>query len=451
MRKRRAVRYFVRHSAVHVICHTVISTRQIRAALALLFTAGLLAGSSAGCDAPSSPSPAPVSSTAPQASAVAPVAPSAVDSASARPAPKEGNTPIVIGESQIFHSKILGEDRTLLISTPESYKKGKEVYPVLYLLDGEEHFHHTTGITTFLGHVGRAPEMIVVGIVNTGDGRERDLTPTAIKDNPATGGGPKFLSFLKDEVAPRIEGAYRTAPYRVVVGHSFGGLFALHALTTSPATFNAYIVMSPSLWWDDKRLLQGAEKALESQPDMQAVVYLTTGNEGGGMLEGVEAFATLLKSKAPRGLEWEFKQMERENHGSLPHRSTYDGLERLFTGWEAPPEIVTVKALRAHYEALSKKFHFEVKLTEELINGFAFRVYEKHKDEAMAAFKLCVELHPDSPTAYGTLGQAYGDAGQTDLARANFEVAVRKATEQSDPALAEMKAHLERASKPKAK
>ena len=374
-----------------------------------------------------------------------------MESATAPPKPKEGNTPVVIGESQIFHSKILGEDRTLLISTPERYKKGKEVYPVLYLLDGEEHFHHTTGITTFLSHVGRAPEMIVVGIASTADGRERDLTPTASKDNPTTGGGAKFLSYLKDEVAPRIEGAYRTAPYRVIVGHSLGGLFALEALTTSPTTFNAYIAMSPSLWWDDRRLLQVAEKALESHPDTQAFVYLTTGNEGGGMLEGVKAFAALLKSKAPRGVEWEFKPMERENHGSLPHRSTYDGLERLFTGWEAPPEIVTVKALRAHYDSLSKKFHFEVKLTEELINGFAFRVYEKHRDEAMAAFKLCVELHPDSPTAYGTLGQAYGDAGQQDLAKATFEIAVRKATETSDPSLAEMKALLERASKPKAK
>jgi hypothetical protein len=427
----------------------VISSTRIRSAVGLVLTAGSLAASSAGCEAPPPPPTPPP--PAQQASAVASGAPSSVDSATAPPKPAASNTPIVIGQSQIFHSKILGEDRTLLISTPEGYEKGKEVYPVLYLVDGEEHFHHTTGITTFLSHVGRAPQMIVVGIVNTADGRERDLTPTAIKDNAATGGGAKFLSYLKDEIAPRIEGAYRTAPYRVIVGHSLGGLFALHALTTSPATFNAYIVMSPSLWWDDKRLLQGAEKAFESQPDLRAFVYLTTGNEGGGMLEGVKAFATILKSKAPRGVEWEFKQMERENHGSLPHRSTYDGLERLFTGWEAPPEIVTVKALRAHYEALSKKFHFEVKLTEELINGFAFRVYEKHKDEAMAAFKLCVELHPDSPTAYGTLGQAYGDAGQQDLAKATFEIAVRKATETSDPSLAEMKAHLERASKPKAK
>jgi uncharacterized protein HemY len=69
----------------------------------------------------------------------------------------------------------------------------------------------------------------------------------------------------------------------------------------------------------------------------------------------------------------------------------------------------------------------------------------------MAAFQLSVKLHPDSPGAYYTLGQAYGDAGQMDLAKTNFEIAVRKATDASDPALPEMKANLERVSKPKEK
>jgi hypothetical protein len=426
----------------------MICSRRAQSAIAWLLATGLLAASSAGCDAP--PPPPSVAIPAPQASSVAAV-PSATGSAAALPSPAPADKPVVIGESQIFHSTILGEDRTLLIHLPETYKKGKAAYPVLYLLDGEEHFHHTTGITEFLAMAGRAPEMIVVGVANTDTSRDRDLTPTAVKDKPTTGGSDKFVTFLKDEVRPRIEKGYRTEPYRILVGHSMGGLFAAHVLTTAPGLFNGYIMMSPSLWWDDKRLLNGAEKALASHPDMEAFVYLTTGNEGGGMLEGAKAFATLLKSKAPRGLEWEFKHMERESHGSLPHRSTYEGLERLFTGWEAPPEITTVKALRAHYESMSKKLHFEVKLTEPLLNSFAFRVYEKHKDEAMVAFKLSVELYPDSPTAYGTLGQAYGDSGQPDLAKATFEIAVRKATEQSDPSLAEMKALLERASPPKPK
>ncbi|WP_437274623.1 alpha/beta hydrolase-fold protein [Sorangium sp. So ce375] len=407
--------------------------------LALLLSTGWLAGSSAACDTPSRP---PSASNLPQqASAVAPAAPPA----------KAADTAIIIGERQIVQSTILGEERPLLVHTPESYKEGKSVYPVLYLLDGEEQFHHTTGITTFLSAAGRAPEMIVVGVVNTGDSRERDLTPTPLKDKPGTGGAGKFLSFLKDELRPRIEGAYRTAPYRILVGHSFGGLFGLHTLTSAPDTFNAYVAMSPSLWWDDKVVLRAAEKSFASHESLQAFLYMTMGNESGSMLGDVTAFAAVLKANAPKGLEWEFKHLDRETHGSITHRSTYDALEKLFTGWEAPPEVATVKALQAHYEALSKKFHFEVKLTEALLNGFAFNRYEKHRDEAMAAFKLSVELHPNSPGAHNTLGQAYEDGGQLDLAKANFEIAVQKATAASDPALPEMKANLERVSKLMAK
>ncbi len=425
------------------------SLRRSHDALALLLTAALLAGSSAGCEAP--PPPPSGSTASPQASAVADAAASTGDPAGPRPAAKEVDNAVVIGERQTFHSTILGEDRTLLVHTPPSYKQGKDVYPVLYLLDGEDHFHHTTGITTFLGSTGRAPGMIVVGVTNLGGNREHDLTPTERKDRPGGGGGAKLLAFLRDEVRPRIEGAYRTAPYRILVGHSLGGLFAIHTLMSTPEAFDAYVAISPSLWWDDKLVLREADKFFDHREGLQAFLYFTVGNEGGDMLENARSFAALLKSKAPGGVAWEFKQMDRESHNSSPHRATYDALEALFAGWEAPKEITTVKALQAHYEALSKKLHFEVKLSETMVTNFAFGLYAKSRDEAMAAFKLNVQLHPDSAGVYETLGDAYGDNGQPDLAKTNFEIAVRKATETSDPALPELKAKLERASKAKAK
>lgn len=54
------------------------------------------------------------------------------------------DTSIVIGESFIFPSTILGEDRDIEVSLPECYEMyRKRHYPVLYLLDGPSHFHHT--------------------------------------------------------------------------------------------------------------------------------------------------------------------------------------------------------------------------------------------------------------------------------------------------------------------
>ena len=83
---------------------------------------------------------------------------------------------IVIGKKRQIESKILEETRALWISTPASYDVLEESYPVLYLLDGDINFHHTTGTVGFLAANGRIPEMLVVAVPTTIN-RRRDLTP----------------------------------------------------------------------------------------------------------------------------------------------------------------------------------------------------------------------------------------------------------------------------------
>ena len=180
---------------------------------------------------------------------------------------------ITIGTVDSMPSTILKEHRKFLVYTPPSYNDSTylpQKYPVLYLLDGDAHFHSVTGLLQILGTGVNGtfvvPEMIVVAIPNTD--RMRDLTPTLVakdfegKPQPYlknTGGMPNFLRFLKTELIPRIETTYRTAPYRVLVGHSLGGIAALSALYTIPETFNAYVAIDPSLWYDDRLLLKKAK------------------------------------------------------------------------------------------------------------------------------------------------------------------------------------------------
>jgi uncharacterized protein len=423
------------------------SLLRLHHALPPLLAAGLLALSLAGCEPPQ-----PAGSTPPPQSsaAVDPASPSSVvDPTGARPTAKDANSAIVIGERQTFRSTILGEDRTIFVYTPSSYKTSDAAYPVLYLLDGETNFHHTTGLVDFMSSKQRAPEMIVVGITNTV--RDRDLTPTAIKDRPASGGGAKFLSFLKEEVGRRIESTYRTAPYRILVGHSLGGLFSVYAFTSAPDAFNAYVSISPSLWWDDELMRRNAEELFAKRPELQAFLYITVGNEPGKMLDGNKSFVEMLKAKAPKGLVWDFKHMEREDHGSIVHRTTYDALESLFTGYQPPQGLDSLKALLAHYEALSKKLRFEVKPPESAVNMFAYGLMEKRPEEAMAAFELNVKHYPGSANVYDSLAEAYEKSGKLDLAKANYEKAVRKATENDDPLLPVFKQNLERMSKSAAK
>ncbi len=156
-------------------------------------------------------------------------------------------------------SKVLGEDRAILVRTPANYDTNKRTYPVLYMTDGDAHIDHTSGTLEFLARNGRMSEMIVVGIPNTD--RTRDLSPTkptatlaqlARPQFPTAGGADNFLKFIETELIPEIEKTYRTQPYRVLAGHSLGGLFAVHAMITKPDLFNSYVAVSPALNWDNQ-------------------------------------------------------------------------------------------------------------------------------------------------------------------------------------------------------
>ena len=131
---------------------------------------------------------------------------------------------ISIGERLVFHSEVLGEERTMLIALPKGYHDMKEGYPVLYVLDGEFFFYQAYSAVQFLSEctyirTPPVPQMIVVGIVNVD--RNRDYTPnhTPVQGGlryPTSGGANKFLEFVRSELFPEIEARYRTQPYRIL-------------------------------------------------------------------------------------------------------------------------------------------------------------------------------------------------------------------------------------------
>ncbi|NND35214.1 MAG: alpha/beta hydrolase, partial [Saprospiraceae bacterium] len=198
---------------------------------------------------------------------------------------------INLGERHTIYSKVLDEDRPYLIYLPEDYNTNGQSLAVMYLLDGGGHFHHTTGIVSFLRNQGIIPHMMVVGIPNTDD-RTKDLTPVITEDTsamtgfPTAGGADKMLEFLKDELIPKINADYNTNNYKLLVGHSFGGIFSLNALLKEPALFDSHISISPSMWWDNQHLVDRAEKFLKMQDSLDVYYYMTMGNEGGNMLGG---------------------------------------------------------------------------------------------------------------------------------------------------------------------
>jgi len=242
----------------------------------------------------------------------------------------------VIGETIELESQILNETRQLTIGKPYSYDTSEDSYPVLYLLDGPSHFSYTTSIAEYLSRNQRIPEMLVVAIANTN--RIRDLSPPSQQEKeiervPTHGGADNFLRFISEELAPWIDENYRTIPHRILIGHSLGGLFAIHTLVTDPTVFDSYIVVSPNLDWNDQRLVTEAEAFFEKRPDLSARLYMTVGNEGGALLGGVRKLSGVLDEFAPTGLKWQFTWMPEETHGSVPLPSTLEGLQFVFSDY----------------------------------------------------------------------------------------------------------------------
>ncbi|HKY04342.1 MAG TPA: alpha/beta hydrolase-fold protein [Blastocatellia bacterium] len=373
--------------------------------------------------------------------------------------PAYGQGPQAGGPTRLtIKSEVLGEERTIIVRTPQGYDANNLRYPVLYMTDGDAHMTHTSGTIEFLARNGRIPELIVVGITNTD--RTRDLTPTnwgfpqpdgTVRKLPTSGGADKFLKFIETELMPMIESRYRTQPYKIFAGHSLGGLLAVHTLLARPEMFNAYIAVSPSLQWDDQLLVKRAEEAFKTGKEWNKTLYVTLGNEPGGIGQGFVKFKELLSKNAAKGLDWEAQQMPDEDHGSVVLRSHYFGLRKVFDGWQIARDPQTgaivggLAGADAHYKKLSQKLGYTLAVPENLINQLGYQLLGAGKmEEAIAVFKTNVERYPGSANVYDSLAEGYERNGRLDLAGPNYEKAVALGKQTNDPNLSVYKANAER-------
>jgi len=358
------------------------------------------------------------------------------------------------GNRITIKSETLGEERVILVRTPPGYERGGQRYPVLYMTDGNAQLGHTASAIEFLSRNGRMPEMIVVAITNTD--RTRDLTPTNASmwrpdgteaKLPTSGGADRFLKFIETELIPKIEKDYRTQPYRVFAGHSFGGLFAIHAFLTRPEAFNAYIAVSPTMNWDNHLLSRKAEEFFKDRKELNRTLFLTLANEGGDARVGFDRFKSILGKNKPKGFEWGAMLMEDEDHGSVVMPSHYHGLRKVFDGWQVSAEIAAdgATAVEGHYKQLSAKFGYTIPPPELLMNQAGYQLMGAGKmDEAIAVFKSNVERYPNSANVYDSLAEAYEKGGKLDLARPNYEKAVQLGAQNNDPNLQIYKTNFER-------
>jgi predicted alpha/beta superfamily hydrolase len=264
----------------------------------------------------------------------------------ASPLFSQNNTkPLVFGNSEVFHSDILKEDRNINIYLPEEFNPTDATkYPVIYILDGgvEEDFFHIAGIVRYNTQpwVERFPRSIVVGIENTN--RRRDFTYAVPDLNflekegfkkesfPQYGGSEKYISFLKNELQPYIEKKYKANNNRTIIGESLAGLMSTEILLKEPEMFNQYIIISPSMWWGGEKLLKEADSLLKSRLKTTKNVYIGAPNkeEDVRMYNEAEALYKILKSN--KNITVNFDYMPDELHSTAIHQGVYNGFKKLY-------------------------------------------------------------------------------------------------------------------------
>ena len=248
---------------------------------------------------------------------------------------------IIIGTKHSIHSNVLSEDRSYWISLPDSYhdiNSSQKRYPILIVLDGNIHFKSISGMVNYMSsdlfRSYKIPEMIVIGIVNVD--RRRDYTPDKIittRENNS-GGGDRFLSFLESELIPKIDNEYRTKSFRILFGHSLGGLLAIHSYMKENSSFNSFIAVDPSLGsWDSSTM----DSKLDSltQNIFDRYLYIATANWGKRNFKNrdrhirlYEGLNSKSKDKFPSSIEY----FEKENHRSVPIIAFHNGISKIFEG-----------------------------------------------------------------------------------------------------------------------
>lgn len=266
--------------------------------------------------------------------------------------------PLPGSELRRFHSDIMDQDFRIYVQLPLDYvSDGSKQYPVWYMTDGNRSFPMTANISTILGFPPTGfPQVIVVGIAydigsmsDWAAWRTRDFTPVADAATEQywegllrkmtgdttiqveTGGAPRFLSFICDELIPYIETEYPVSKEdRSLGGYSYGGLFSLFSLFERPEMFQRYFAGSPSAEYANRILFEMEMTYSKSHTDLPVRLFLSYGGLEEKRMTGVSEMVEILESRNYPGLQVWTHVFEGEWHASAYPASIMRAFVTLF-------------------------------------------------------------------------------------------------------------------------
>ncbi len=209
---------------------------------------------------------------------------------------KEEFDPLLTKEFSI-QSTANGATYTIKVGLPADYDPSVEKYATIYVLDGEENFDFVSNKCKEISSENGVSNVLVISI---GYGKDRSIDYTPTKISSETGGAPQFLNFIETQLIPEMEqnyGADTARSSRVILGHSYGGLFGAYAFSTNNKLFGNYILLSPSLWFDNLISLQFEKDNRDDNRNSTQLVFMGIGEaeNSGRMQAPFEAFYQALR------------------------------------------------------------------------------------------------------------------------------------------------------------
>lgn len=336
---------------------------------------------------------------------------------------------VSIGKEIKIKSSILKEECSIYVSVPDDYEKSSQKYPVIYVLDGKYHFPIVYAAAHLLYDYLKIPECIVVGIGT--NNRNRDYTPPLTNhfskpaEMSAAGGANTYLDYIEKELIPFIDKNYRTQPNRTIIGHSLGGLLAVHAFTTRPSLFQSTINIDGSLWFNDGASGDALINYLNNHPDQKGnFIWVKEKMDTMYWFPITHKLNNYFVHHKLTSLYYKFIEIENEQHETLIYPGVYLGLRAIFENYNFTFSPTTTFAdIKRHYDSLSNAVNYKVPVPEDIyaMNREHCIIIWKDMDMAIATCEEWMKAYPSSSKAYEMAGRTYLQTGKKDLAIKYFK------------------------------
>lgn len=307
---------------------------------------------------------------------------------------------ISIGKRDSIFSETLNQNRGFSVYLPPSYNNTvNQKFPVLYILDGDYNFQYVAGILELHGGISELiPETILVAISGKGTATYRNNCKPNIEGIMDKGNADDVASFIEKELIPYVDSNYKTNNFKVLAGHSVGGIFVINTALHHPNLFNHYIAISPALWWGKNAINEVAEKLFAGNENFKSSIYISLANERG---MGVDKFLKVIPNNVKKE-SFQYKQFPKENHNSVGAPTYNWALKDIYDDWRVGKEYFSsAEKLKNHYQTVNQTYGsvFNIPLTVLANTNYILRDKPEEITKVQTELKT---LNPDAFVVFNT-------------------------------------------------